>query len=92
MKRRYCSMACKGAAQRAAGNPAFKHGRRIDSIAGQRRRKPNVAMTCAKAKAISDWVMARQALGTAADLAARLGIPLYAVYRYAPVNMREERA
>lgn len=67
--------------------PARKHRRRIDSIV----RRNCQPLTAPKAKAISEWVTARQALGTAADLAARLGINVHTVYRYAPIKAREER-
>jgi hypothetical protein len=83
--RRYCSRTCKGIAQKGAANPAYKHGRRIDSVAGLRRRKPNQPMTAPKMRAIAEWAAARQAIGTAVELAKRLEIPLYAVYRYAPL-------
>ena len=65
-----------------------KHRRRIDSVV-RRRYQP---LTAPKAKAISEWVTARQALGTAADLDARLGVHVQTIYHYAPIKMRREQA
>lgn len=89
MKHKYCSHACKGIARRGALNPAYRHGRRANKQGVSR---AYARMTSAKVKAITDWAKARAELGTAEDLAQRLGISRRAVYMYSPCYGRKGNA
>lgn len=60
----------------------------------RRRAVRNSRVTTQHVRTIIDWAVARSQLGTAADLARKLGISVSAVYMYAPCRptaSREDR-
>lgn len=82
---KYCNRHCFALAQAkrmsGAGNPAYTGGRKLRKSGRNDRAYTRIPKH--KAKAVMQWVEARAALGTAEDIAARLGLPKQAVYHVA---------
>ncbi len=77
-QRKYCSMKCHGASQVGKANPAFIHGHRANK---PNRRRP-VSPTQEQIGQIRAWIAKKNELGTASAAAERIGVSLYALYRY----------
>jgi hypothetical protein len=83
---KYCSLACTAQAQRGAGNHNYQGGPK------SRRKTDRVRASPAQIKALISWVEARDALGSAEDLAAKLGLPKRTVARVASHHRRKMKS
>jgi hypothetical protein len=84
---KYCSRACMAKAHSGAGNHNYQGGPK-----SRRKTKRASRVSPAQIKTLISWVEARDALGSAEDMATKLGLPKRVVHHVASHHRRKMKS